>query len=49
MVGIAQLLPPMTEIARDRLARAMATIAPVEGFDALPDLLAKRDELLAFV
>lgn len=47
MVGIAQLLPPMTEIARDRLARAMATIVPVDDFAAMPDLLAKRDELLA--
>lgn len=47
MVGIANILPSMTDAASDRLAQAMATIAPVDDFDALPDLIAKRDELLA--
>lgn len=49
MVGIANILPPMTDAGRDRLARAMATIAPVEDFAALAELIAKRDELLALV
>ena len=47
MVGIANVLPAMTGVGIDRLARAMATIAPVDDFAALPELLAKRDELLA--
>jgi len=47
MVGIANVLPVMTDIAVERLARAMATIAPVDDFAALPDLIAKRDALLA--
>ena len=47
MTGIAKILPEMTEIGHARLARAMATIAPVDDFGALPDLIAKRDELLA--
>jgi beta-N-acetylhexosaminidase len=47
MVGIANILPAMTDIGRERLARAMATIVPVDDFSALPDLIAKRDELLA--
>jgi beta-N-acetylhexosaminidase len=49
MVGIANILPMMTEVARARLTRAMATIVPVDDFAALPDLIAKRDELLALV
>ncbi len=49
MVGIAKALPEITDIARARLDRAMATIAPVDDFAALPDLIAKRDELLALV
>jgi beta-N-acetylhexosaminidase len=47
MVGIANILPAMTDIGRERLARAMATITPVDDFSALPDLMCKRDELLA--
>ncbi len=47
MVGIANILPPMTEAARVRLAQAMATIAPVDDFGTLRELIAKRDELLA--
>lgn len=47
MVGIANVLPVMTDIAVERLARAMATIAPVDDYAALPDLIAKRDALMA--
>jgi beta-N-acetylhexosaminidase len=47
MVGIAHALPALTDIGSARLARAMATIASVDDFGALPDLLAKRDALLA--
>ncbi len=47
MVGIANILPVMTTAARERLARAMATIAPIDDFSALPDLIAKRDDLLS--
>ena len=46
MVGIANALPEMTAIGHARLARAMATIAPVDDFAALFELIAKRDELL---
>jgi beta-N-acetylhexosaminidase len=49
MIGITNILPSMTDVSRHRLARAMATIAPVEDFGALADLIAKRDELLALV
>jgi len=47
MVGIANVLPSITAVGRERLARAMATIAPVDDFAVLPDLIAKRDALLA--
>ena len=47
MVGIAEVLPEMTARGRERLTAAMATIAPVDDFAALPELIAKRDELLA--
>ncbi|MEP6785582.1 MAG: glycoside hydrolase family 3 N-terminal domain-containing protein [Sphingomonadales bacterium] len=47
MVAIAGALPEITDIGRTRLDRAMATIAPVDDFAALPALIAKRDELLA--
>ncbi len=47
MVGIANILPSMTEAGCDRLARAMATIASVEDFGGMAYLIAKRDELLA--
>ena len=47
MIGIAEACPPMTDRARERLARAMATIAG-GGEDAdLAELIAKRDALLA--
>ena len=49
MVAIAEALPAITVRAGERLAAAMATIAPVTDFTALPDLIAKRDELLALV
>ena len=49
MVGIANILPAMTEGGHERLVRAMATIVPVDDFAALPDLIAKRDALLALV
>ena len=48
MVAIAEALPEITARASERLAAAMATIAPVTVFAALPDLIAMRDELLAF-
>jgi beta-N-acetylhexosaminidase len=47
MIAIAAALPEITVIGAERLARAMATIAPVNDFSALPDLIAKRDALLA--
>ena len=49
MVTIADKLPAMTVRASERLAAAMATVAPVSDFAELPDLIAKRDELLALV
>ncbi len=49
MVGIAGMLPAMTPAGRDRLARAMATIAPVDDRVPLPELMAKRDALLALI
>jgi hypothetical protein len=45
-LGIANALPEMTAVGHARLARAMATIAPVDDFAALFELIAKRDELL---
>lgn len=48
MVEIAARLPEITDAARERLDRAMATIKPVEfAAEKLDHLLAKRDELLA--
>ncbi len=49
MVGIADLLPEITEKARARLDRAMASV--VRGTDQPPieDLLATRDSLLGLV
>jgi beta-N-acetylhexosaminidase len=48
MVQIVDRLPDITSIAKDRLDRAMATIAPVDfAEERLTELLAKRDELLA--
>jgi beta-N-acetylhexosaminidase len=49
MVAIAAKLPDITTRGADRLAAAMATIAPVTDYAELPDLIAKRDELLALV
>jgi beta-N-acetylhexosaminidase len=49
MVAIAGKLPAITVSASQRLAAAMATIASVNDFTELPDLIAKRDELLALV
>lgn len=49
MIAIAGKLPAMTDAASARLVRAMATIAPVTDFAELPDLIAKRDALLALV
>jgi len=47
MIAIAAQLPDITPRARERLAAAMATVSPVTDFAALPELLAKRDALLA--
>lgn len=47
MVAIANALPDITPAARARLDAAMATIRPVDSFGRLPDLIAKRDALLA--
>lgn len=49
MVAIAKVLPGITDAARARLDRAMATIAPIDDFAMMPELIAKRDELLALV
>jgi beta-N-acetylhexosaminidase len=49
MVAIAAVLPEITAAGAERLARAMATIAPVSDFAELADLIAKRDALLALV
>ena len=48
MVGIARLLPAMTDAAAARLDRALAATDPARGELARqPELLAKRDALLA--
>ncbi len=48
MVEIVERLPDITELARERLGRAMATIRPVDFVgERLAELLSKRDELLA--
>jgi beta-N-acetylhexosaminidase len=47
MVGIANRLPAMSEVAAQRLERALAvTDAPSDGTARQPELLAKRDALL---
>jgi len=46
MIGIANVLPTMTDAAVARLARAMAWAGP-SASEELPALIAKRDELLA--
>ena len=48
MAGIAARLPEMTARGRERLDAAMATVAPVDDFAAIPELIAKRDALLAY-
>jgi beta-N-acetylhexosaminidase len=47
MVAIAEKLPEITEAAKLRLDRAMATAAPKFDAPRLADMLAKRDQLLA--
>ncbi|WP_373491513.1 beta-N-acetylhexosaminidase [Parasphingorhabdus sp.] len=50
MIGIAERLVPMSEKTRQRLDRAMATIAESKGADAvseLAELLDRRDSLMA--
>ncbi|MFM7029420.1 MAG: beta-N-acetylhexosaminidase [Chakrabartia sp.] len=47
MVAIANLLPDITPEARARLDAAMATIRPVDHFERVAELSAKRDALLA--
>jgi beta-N-acetylhexosaminidase len=49
MVAIAAKLPEITARGTERLAAAMATVTPESDFAELPDLIAKRDELLALV
>jgi beta-N-acetylhexosaminidase len=49
MMAIAAKLPDITKRGAERLAAAMATIAPVTDYAELPDLIAKRDALLALV
>jgi beta-N-acetylhexosaminidase len=49
MVAIAAKLPDITTRGAERLAAALATIAPVTDYAELPDLIAKRDALLALV
>jgi len=49
MVAIADRLPEITLAARARLDAAMATISPVDRFDRIAALTAKRDQLLALV
>jgi beta-N-acetylhexosaminidase len=49
MVAIAECVADITDRATTRLAAAMATITPAVDYDAIPALIAKRDELLALV
>jgi beta-N-acetylhexosaminidase len=49
MVAIADALPDMRADSAARLASAMATIVPANDFAMIPDLIAKRDALLALV
>lgn len=46
MVGIAERLPDITEIARARLDRAMASVSRATGRGDMESLLATRDALL---
>ena len=47
MIAIAAQLPDLAARGRQRLDAAMATVTPVADFAELPDLIAKRDALLA--
>jgi beta-N-acetylhexosaminidase len=47
MVAIADQVPEMTDRATERLVSAMASITPVGDYAIIPELLAKRDVLLA--
>ncbi|MFZ2998067.1 beta-N-acetylhexosaminidase [Sphingobium sp.] len=49
MVGIADRLPDMTQVARDRLDRAMASVTRGTDQPPLEQLLATRDTLLGLV
>lgn len=49
MITIADRVPDMADAATERLARAMATIKPVEDSGSIAALITKRDELLALV
>jgi beta-N-acetylhexosaminidase len=49
MVAIASVVPDMADRATKRLVAAMASITPAVDYDAVPALIAKRDELLALV
>lgn len=49
MIAIANALPEITSVGTERLERAMATITPITDYTELPDLIAKRDALLALV
>jgi hypothetical protein len=48
MVGIAAIADEIGDKARERLSRAMATVADVGEGPPYDELAAKRDELLAF-
>jgi beta-N-acetylhexosaminidase len=47
MIAIAEALPEMRAESHTRLVAAMATVTPSHDFAAIPELLAKRDALLA--
>ena len=49
MIAIAEAVPVMTDRAGERLAAAMETITPADDYEAIPALIAKRDELLGLV
>lgn len=49
MIEIASLIGDMPLVSRDRLDRAMATVAGVKPLGDIAELIAKRDNLLALV
>lgn len=49
MIEIASLIGDMPPVSRDRLDRAMATVAGVKPQGDIAELIAKRDNLLALV